>query len=167
MEDFLRYKSIHNCGFLKLFLAYPKFRYQLYYRLRRNSKVWRILLLPLKFSKGLNLYIHCKDIEGGLFIEHGFATIITCSHIGKNCWINQQVTIGHSDATHCPYIGDDVSIKAGAKIIGGVTIGNDVIIGANAVVVKDVPDHSILAGVPAKVIKTRVSSDMPWERVSK
>lgn len=159
------YKSIHRCGFIRLFIAYPEFRYQLYYRLRCKSKVWKILLLPLKFSKGLNLYIHCRDIGGGLLIEHGFATIISCNHIGKNCWINQQVTIGHSDAAHCPYIGDNVSIKAGAKIIGGVTIGNDVIIGANAVVVKDVPDHSIVAGVPAKVIKTRTSEDMPWERV--
>ena len=165
VEDYKRYKSIHKCGFMKLFIAYPEFRYQLYYRLRCNSKILKILLLPLKLSKGLNLYIHCKDIEGGLYIEHGFATIITCSHIGKNCWINQQVTIGNSDASHCPYIGDNVSIKAGAKIIGDVTIGNDVIVGANAVVVKDVPDHSIVAGVPARVIKTRNSVDEPWVRV--
>ena len=77
----------------------------------------------------------------------------------------EQVTIGHSDASHCPYIGDNVSIKARAKIIGDVTIGNDVIVGANAVVVKDVPDHSIVAGVPARVIKTRNSVDEPWVRV--
>ena len=53
----------------------------------------------------------------------------------------------------------------GAKVIGGIKIGNDVIIGANAVVVKDIPDHSIVAGIPAKIIKRRSSIDSSWERV--
>ena len=85
--------------------------------------------------------------------------------MGKNCWINQQVTIGYSDVTHSPYIGDNVEIKAGAKVVGGIRIGDDVIIGANAVVVKDVPSHSIVAGVPAKVIKTRSNVTEPWIKV--
>lgn len=45
VEDYKRYKSIHKCGFMKLFIAYPEFRYQLYYRLRCNSKILKILLL--------------------------------------------------------------------------------------------------------------------------
>lgn len=102
-----------------------------------------------------NLYIHCSDIDEGLFIENGFSTIIACKHIGRNCWINQQVTIGFSDKTHSPYIGDNVEIKAGAIVIGEVRIGDDVIIGANAVVVKDVHSHSIVVGIPARVIKKR------------
>ena len=75
------------------------------------------------------------------------------------------MTIGFSDKTHSPYIGDNVEIKAGAKVIVGVTIGDDVIIGANAVVVKDVPSHSIVAGVPARVIKTRNSITEEWVKV--
>lgn len=75
------------------------------------------------------------------------------------------MTIGFSDKTHSPYIGDNVGIKAGAKVVGGVTIGDDVIIGANAVVVKDVPSHSIVAGVPARVIKTRNSITEEWVKV--
>ena len=100
-----------------------------------------------------------------MFIEHGFSTIISCRHIGKNCWINQQVTIGFGDAVNSPYIGDNVQIKAGAKVIGGITIGDDVIIGAGAVVVKDVPSHSIVAGCPAKIIKIRSDESEPWIRV--
>lgn len=163
--DYIRYKTLRRCGFTKLFFAYPEFRYQFYYRLREHSKLWKILLKPLQLGNSLNLYINCNDIEGRLFIEHGFATVIACKHIGTNCWINQQVTIGYSDATNCPYIGNDVQIKAGAKVIGNVNVGDDVIIGANAVVVKDIPSHSIVVGVPAKVIKVRNNISEPWRKV--
>lgn len=165
-EDYNRYRKLRNMGFLKLFILFPEFRYQFCYRLRMHSMFWRIVLRPLQMFHSLNLYINCTDIEEGLFIEHGFSTVIACKHIGKNCWINQQVTIGFSDATNSPTIGNDVQIKAGAKIIGGVTIGDDVIIGANAVVVKNVPSHSIMVGVPAKIIKTRDSISDSWKRIS-
>ena len=56
-----------------------------------------------------------------------------------------------------PVIGDNVHISAGARILGPIRIGNNVIIGANAVVVKDVPDNCIVAGVPAKIIKDNIS----------
>lgn len=75
------------------------------------------------------------------------------------------MTIGFSDKTHSSYIRDNVGIKAGAKVIGGITIGDDVIIGANAVVVKDVPSHSIVAGVPTRVIKTRNCISEEWVKV--
>lgn len=166
LADYNRYKKLRNCGFLKLFIVYPEFRYQLFYRLRLHSPALRILLKPLQLLSPLNLYINCSDIDEGLFIEHGFSTIISCRHIGRNCWINQQVTIGYSDKTNCPHIGNNVEIKAGAKVIGGVKIGDDVIIGANAVVVKDVPSHSIVVGVPAKVIKIRNSITEKWIKVS-
>lgn len=166
LADYNRYKRARNSSFLKLFVVYPEFRYQVYYRLRKHSFLLRILLKPLQLSNALNLYIHCSDIGEGLFIEHGFSTIIACRHIGKNCWINQQVTIGYSDKIHSPYIGNNVEIKAGAKVIGNVTIGDDVIIGANAVVVKDIPSHSIVAGVPAKIIKTRSSTKEHWVRLT-
>lgn len=163
-EDYIRYKALRHCGFVKLMVAYPEFRYQLYYRLRCYSKLWRFLLRPLQFSNGLNLYIRCSDIDGGLFIEHGFSTIIVCRHIGKNCLIHQQVTIGFNNAG-TPFIGDNVKIYAGAKILGNVRIGNDVVVGANAVVVKDIPDHSVVVGVPARIIKTRTSEFQEWKRI--
>lgn len=74
--------------------------------------------------------------------------------IGKRVIIGQNVTIGRQlDPSGVPSIGDDVYISAGARILGKIKIGNNIIIGANAVVIRDVPDNSIVAGVPAKVIK--------------
>lgn len=161
--DYQRYSSLRHCGFWRLFIVYPEFRTQMVYRMRNHSRALSVLLKPLSLFHSLNLYINCRDIEGGLFIEHGFSIIISCRHIGKDCWINQQVTIGYSDKVNCPTIGNNVNIKAGAKVIGGITIGDDVIIGANAVVVKDVPPHSI--GVPAKIIKTRNSVSEAWIKI--
>lgn len=96
-----------------------------------------------------------------MFIEHVFSTIIVCRHIGKDCLIHQQVTILFNNAG-TPFIGDNVKIYAGAKILGNVRIGNDVIVGANAVVVKDITDHYIVVGVPVRIIKTRQSANSPW-----
>ena len=73
--------------------------------------------------------------------------------LGENCWVNQQVTIGHKDKTGRPQIGNNVRITAGAKIIGNLKIGDHVTVGANAVVVKDIPDLCIVVGVPAYIIK--------------
>lgn len=164
-EDYCRFKEITHSRFLRLFVYNPAFRYQFYYRLRIHSKVWHILLKPLVPFNFLNLYMCCKDIGGGLFIQHGYSVGLGCDKIGKNCIINQNVTIGYSDSYRCPVIGDNVHICTGAVIIGDVKIGNDVIVGANAVVVKDVPDHSVVAGVPAKIIKTRSDMNSEWVKV--
>lgn len=94
-----------------------------------------------------------RKLGGGIFIQHGYATIIAPHSIGKNCWVNQGVTIGYTNDTDCPTIGDNVTIYAGAKVLGNVTVGDNSIIAANAVVVKDVPANVIVGGVPAKIIK--------------
>lgn len=64
-----------------------------------------------------------------------------------------------------PTIGNNVTIYAGAKVFGKITIGDDVVIGANAVVTKDIPSHSMVAGVPAKIIKTRKEINEMWKKV--
>ncbi|WP_178075083.1 serine O-acetyltransferase [Paenibacillus albus] len=77
------------------------------------------------------------------------------SKIGSRVIIGQNVTIGRAlDPDSIPEIGDNVYISAGARIIGKIKIGNNVIIGANSVVTKDVPNNSIVAGIPAKVLRS-------------
>ncbi len=78
--------------------------------------------------------------------------------IGRRARIYQDVTIGQKKNTY-PIIGDDVIIYPGAKIIGNITIRNRAVIGANAVVIKDVLENTIVAGVPAKCIGTREEND--------
>ncbi len=127
-----------------------------YYRIARERRVIsRILLELAKFAyRPMNtLYIDTATIGAGLFIQHGFSTIIAAARIGQNCWINQQVTIGYSDVADCPTIGDNVKITAGAKVFGNITIGDNSIIGANAVVFKDVPPNCTVVGVPAYIVK--------------
>ena len=97
-------------------------------------------------------------IGPGFYIGHFGGIVVSSSAIiGKNCNISQGVTIGVSgsgDKRGCPQIGDNVYIGSGAKLIGKIHIGNNVAIGANAVVTKDVPDNCIVAGIPARIIGT-------------
>jgi len=93
-------------------------------------------------------------VEYGLRIPHISGVIINALHLGKNCIINCGVVIGNKlSQENRAYIGDNVYVSLGCKIIGKVTIGEGSIIAPNAVVVKDVPPYTIVGGVPAKVIK--------------
>jgi serine acetyltransferase len=91
-------------------------------------------------------------IGGGLRIYH-YGTIVINAKciIGKHCKLRHGVTIGNKNSENdCPIIGDFCNIGAGAKILGRITIGNNVSIGANAVVVKDVPDIQLQWGLLQK-----------------
>jgi serine O-acetyltransferase len=100
--------------------------------------------LPCEASVGQNFRI---DHFGGIVVS-GFASF------GDDCVIRNGVTIGlrHPDQPEAPRIGNNVSVGAGAKILGAITIGNNVEIGANAVVLKDVPDDCTAVGIPARII---------------
>lgn len=143
-------KNLQNLAviFCWLMTFYPEFRVLFYFRGGLKAKLFAPLCPPMN-----SLHILTGKIGPGLFIQHGFATIIATKSIGANCWINQQVTIGFSNATDCPTIGDNVTINAGAKIIGNVTIGNNARIGAGAVVVKNVPANCTVVGNPARIVR--------------
>lgn len=159
-EDMMRWMKIlrhqkDHIGvydYVDLLLFYPSLRNLMYSRLRCERKcIHKILAL---FAAPLPLLdIDSKNVGGGLFIQHGYATIIAPRSIGRNCWINQGVTIGYTNETDCPTIGNNVTIYAGARVLGDVVIGDNSIVAANAVVVKDVPPNVIVGGVPAKIIK--------------
>lgn len=97
-----------------------------------------------------------SKLGGGLLIPHPNGIVIhPDSVIGVNCLIHQQVTIGVKRGSgKPPVIEGHVDIGAGAKIIGPILIESDALIGANSVVVKDVPAGSIVAGIPATIIGT-------------
>ena len=78
--------------------------------------------------------------------------------IGNNCTIYHDVTFGQNRDKY-PQIGDNVIVYAGAKVIGDIHIGNNAIIGTNAVVTSSVPENAIVAGIPAKIIKYRSEND--------
>lgn len=152
--DLKRWLHIHNkhyslpVGLIYLLTHYREYRNLFYYRVG-SIKVLLNFLCP----RMTHLGIEVGQIGEGLYIQHGDSTRIAAKSIGKNCWINQQVTIGFEQAGS-PVIGDNVRISAGAKVIGNVVVGNNVIVGANAVVVKSVPDNCTVVGVyPAYIVR--------------
>lgn len=138
--------------FSSLMLFRKEYRNLLLYRLLWNDAPVRRYIIKILFTEMESLHICTPVIGPRLYIQHGFSTIITAKEIGSDCWINQQVTIGYSFDAEPPVIGNGVRICAGAKVIGNITVGDNVIVGANAVAVKDVAENSIVAGVPAKII---------------
>jgi len=95
------------------------------------------------------------EIGGGLYIAHPIGSVISPKRIGNNCSIIHNVTIGMRNEWAFPDIGDNVFIGAGARILGGIRVGNNATIGANAVVVHDVPDGATVVGIPARVINMK------------
>lgn len=154
--DLDRWKKICNINnsdpfaIAELLWSRKEFRNLLIYRNshRRLYRRWIAFWYPPMNT----LFIETPEIGGGLFIQHGFATIIAAKSIGENCWINQQVTVGYT-GKGCPVIGDNVTITCGAKVLGDITVGDGAVIGANAVVIRDVEPDAVMGGVPARKIK--------------
>ena len=159
--DVARWNTIDGLhyGFFKSlnwYMTYKKeFRNLIQHRFKHpsDSLISKIQFLIARiFWKPMDtLYIYTKDIGGGLYIQHGFATIISAKKIGENCRIYQQVTIGYK-GEYNPVLEDNVSVTCGAKVLGDVTMHANSLAAAGAVVVKDVPANAIVGGVPAKVI---------------
>ena len=99
------------------------------------------------------------NIGKGLKLGHGGLGVVINANvlIGKNCHIGTCVTVGGTNKNPVvPTIGDNVVISTGAKVIGPITIGDNVVVGANAVVVSDIKSNSVVAGIPAKIIKENI-----------
>jgi len=132
----------------------------IWYRLMQWARRWRLLPLEMLFNK-LNA-VSCNCIIGrGAEFGPGFVLIHSTGIVingqvrgGTHVYLEHQVTIGAERALS-PRLGDHVFVGAGAKIVGPVTIGSGARIGANAVVVHDVPAGATAVGIPAKVVRIR------------
>ena len=104
---------------------------------------------------GADIPLNAQRLGGGLLLPHPQGVVIhPDAEVGPNCLLLQQVTLGTGPKPGVPKLGGHVDVGAGAKILGGVVIGEHAVIGANAVVISDVPAHAVAVGVPA-VIKRR------------
>ena len=152
--DILRPEVSESRLTLALLATHPEFRTLYYYRLRRAGSLTAALagIAAIFWPGERTLHLACSEIGPGLFIQHGFATIVAARRLGANCWINQQVTLGFTQKDQRPVLGDNVFVYAGAKVFGDVTIGDGATIGANAVVLTDVPPGYTAVGVPARLL---------------
>ena len=133
----------------------------------------RLLSHIARFLTGIEIHPAAK-IGAGFFIDHGMGVVIgETSEIGEDVLLYQGVTLGGTGkekGKRHPTLGSSVIVGAGAKILGGITIGSHSKIGANAVVLDSVPDYAIVVGVPGKIIKKKVLRMMeegPVESIAK
>jgi serine O-acetyltransferase len=133
------------------------------YRCMQWSRRYRLLPLELFFNRCNAIFCNCIIGRGAEFgpafiLIHATGVVIN-GHVraGSEIYLEHQVTIG-ADRRAAPVLADRIFIGAGAKVVGDVRIGSGARIGANAVVVDDVPDNATVVGIPAKVVRQRMPS---------
>jgi serine O-acetyltransferase len=152
---------------LEVVLTYSGFHAVLLHRI--SHWLWRlgIPLVPRllsqfgRFVTGVEIHPGAR-IGPGFFIDHGTGVVIgETSEIGESVIVFQGVTLGGTGkerGKRHPTLGNHVVVGAGAKVLGPITIGDHVKIGANSVVLRSVPSHSTVVGIPGKIIKSEADS---------
>lgn len=146
----IKYKSNFLC-FIRMCAAYRDYRSLLLFR---SGNIGEFLSYLVPHLSSLYFITESSKIGKGLILRHSFSTIVFPESMGEDCQIWQNVTIGRAhDKGRRPRIGNNVKICAGAVVIGDIEIGDNVIIGANAVVTKSIPANCVVCGNPAIIIK--------------
>ena len=160
---------------LSVVLTYPGVKAVLFHQLAhffsvaKFDLIARIISQSSRFLTGIEIHPKAK-IGKNLFIDHGMGVVIgETSEIGNNVTIYHGVTLGgispsidsdkQRDVKRHPTLKNNVVVGSGAQILGPVTVGENAKIGANSVVTKDVPDHAVMVGVPAKNVGTVSPAD--------
>jgi len=162
---------------IEVALTYAGFHALLFHRLahwllqRRIPFIPRAMSQVARFLTGIEIHPGA-DIGSGLFIDHGMGVVIgETSEIGDNVTLFQGVTLGGTGkqrGKRHPTIGSHVVVGAGAKVLGPITVGDYVKIGANSVVLQDVPDHSTVVGIPGRIVRIkdeRVAEDALMDHI--
>ena len=167
ISDYEATRGAGTFSILHMFIALlldPHFKYMFWFRKTRKYycagkrirfRVSQLFLKHYQFKYGCEIS-YKTDIGKYVKITHPFGIVVFAERIGDHAWFHTGCVIGqaHNGRGDIPTIGNNVSFGAGCKVMGNITIGDNVIIGTNAVVVKDVPSNSIVAGNPARVIGT-------------
>ncbi len=149
---------------LEVALTYAGFHALLFYRVAHWLWTKRVPFVPralsqfARFLTGIEIHPGAA-IGSGLFIDHGMGVVIgETTEIGNNVTLFQGVTLGGTGkqrGKRHPTLGSHVVVGAGAKVLGPITIGDFVKIGANSVVLQDVPDHSTVVGIPGRIVRIK------------
>ncbi len=148
----------------EIILCYPGFHAILLHRVAH-----RLYTLPARVISQFSRVLTGIEIHPGakigrrFFIDHGMGVVIgETAEIGDDVLLYQSVTLGgtgHEKGKRHPTIGNHVVIGTGAKVLGDISIGNHVRVGAGSVVIRPVPDHSTVVGVPGRVVRRRAGAD--------
>lgn len=150
---------------IEILLLYPSIHVLLWHRIAHHLYSWHLYILArmtsqfARFMTGIEIHPGAT-IGDGLFIDHGMGVVIgeTCI-VGNHVKLFHGVTLGGTGSEHGkrhPTVEDNVIIGAGAKVLGNITLGANSKIGANAVVLKDVPANATAVGIPAKIIQENI-----------
>ena len=148
-EVLLTYSGVHALSWHRV----ARFFYRIKLKL-----IARILSQMARFFTGVEIHPAAK-IEPGVFIDHGSGVVIgETAEVHKGTVIYQGVTLGGTGKEHGkrhPTIMENVTLSAGAKVLGGFTVGKGAKIGAGAVVLKEVPPYATVVGVPGRIVRIR------------
>lgn len=162
---------------VEVVLTYAGFHALLFFRFAHWLWKKRIPFFPralsqfARFITGIEIHPGAT-IGSGMFIDHGMGVVIgETAEIGDNVTLFQGVTLGGTGkqrGKRHPTIGSHVVVGAGAKVLGPIMIGDYVKIGANSVVLQDVPDHSTVVGIPGRIVRIqdeRVAEDALMDHI--
>jgi serine O-acetyltransferase len=147
---------------LEVLLLYPGLHALVFYRLSHQLWSWKVPIVPrwlsqtARFFTGIEIHPGAQ-IGKSFFIDHGMGVVIgETAIVGDNVLLYQGVTLGGTGketGKRHPTLGNNVVVGTGAKILGNITIGDNSYIGANAVVIKNVPANSTVVGIPGRITK--------------
>ncbi len=153
-----------TANLVEILLTYSGLHALIAHRISHQLYVWQIPLLPrlisylAKILTGVEIHPAVK-IGKGCFIDHGAGIVIgETTVLGENVTLYQGVTLGGTGkekGKRHPTIGNNVVVGAGAKVLGNIQIGNGSMVGANAVVIRDVPENATVVGVPGRMAKSQ------------
>ncbi|MBQ8394612.1 MAG: serine O-acetyltransferase [Clostridia bacterium] len=153
-EILLTYSGVHALYWYRVAHFYHKIKFKL---------LARIISQTTRFFTGIEIHPAAK-IEAGVFIDHGSGVVIgETAEVHKGTVIYQGVTLGGTGkerGKRHPTVMENVTLSAGAKVLGGFTVGRGAKIGAGAVVLKEVPPYATVVGVPGRIVRIRTPEEV-------